>query len=381
MRRAETERGRGLKRRVDLWVGCALVAVLSLLRRRRPPPVDTSRIGLLMFGVIGDTLLASAIVHDLKRVYPFARIIAFISIANRGTLDLLDGFDEVVVVPITRPLAAIPMIRRFPIDLLIDIGQWARISALTARLARARFTVGFKTRRQFRHFAYDAVVEHSPVRHEIDNFRALLRGVGIQGGRSLPRLKPALLAEAAVAAPRPYVVFHPWASGYRSEQREWGSHNWRALGSAVLDWGYDIVITGGPEDAARAESLAAAIADSERITVLAGHATLRDTAVALGRAAAVVCVNTGVMHLAALLNAPMVALHGPTNARRWGPLSSAAVAVCPGPDTGCGFLNLGFEYPRSPPACMARITVTDVVRPLRAMLAPPATIAVSTPAR
>jgi heptosyltransferase III len=380
MKRVHSERGNRLKRRLDLWFGSILIAALSVMRRRRSQPSDVSRIGLLMFGVIGDTLLASAIVHDLKRAFPFARIIAFISNANKGTLDLLDGFDEVIVVPITRPITAIPMIRRHPVDLLIDIGQWARVSALAARLARARFTVGFRTPGQVRHFAFDAVVDHCAGRHEIDNFRALLSGVGVQG-RSLPRLKPALLAEAAVPTPRPYVVFHPWASGYRSELREWAPKNWLALAALVIDWGYEIVITGGPEDEPRAEALAASSPGCERITVLAGRSSLRNTAIVLGRASAVVSVNTGIMHLAALFNPPMVALHGPTNANRWGPLGTAAVVVGPGPEAGGGFLNLGFEYPRSPPDCMAQITVADVAQPLRAMLDSVTPAAVSSPAR
>jgi heptosyltransferase-3 len=367
MKRVHSERGTRLKRIVDLAVGSILLAVLGTLRRRRPLPRDVSTIGLCMFGVIGDTLLASCLVPDLKRAFPFARLIAFISKANQGVINLLDGFDEVVVVPITRPLAAASVVRRYPLDLLIDIGQWARISALISRLTRARFTVGFKTPRQFRHFAFDAVVEHSPSLHEIDNFRGLLRGVGLTG-RSLPKFEPALLAEIGKPSPHSYVVLHPWASGFRSELREWAEDRWIQLAKLVLEWGYDIVITGGPEDAERAAALIAKVAGGERVTSVAGKTSLRDSAVVLGRSAAVVAVNTGIMHLAALLDVPVIALHGPTNANRWGPVGRSAVVVGPGPEAGGGFLNLGFEYPRSPPDCMAQITVAAVAQPLKSKL-------------
>ncbi len=367
MRRVHSERGNRPKRVLDLLVGSPLVALLGSLRSRRQQPSDVTSIGLMMFGAIGDTLLASAIVPDLKRAFPFARIVAFISKANRGVLELLEGYDEVVVVPITRPLTAIPLIRRHPVDLLIDIGQWARISALAARLARARFTVGFKTPGQFRHFAFDAVVEHSAAVHEIDNFRGLLRGVGLRGD-SLPKFAPSLLSAIQTSAVRPYVVFHPWASGYRSEWREWALDNWVELGKLVLNWGHEIVITGGPEDAPRANALMSALSGGERVRSLAGKANLRESTIAVGRAAAVVSVNTGIMHLAALLETPMVALHGPTNARRWGPLGNSAVIVGPGPEEGGGFLNLGFEYPRVPPDCMAKISTTEVARMLKTML-------------
>jgi ADP-heptose:LPS heptosyltransferase len=81
------------------------------------------------------------------------------------------------------------------------------------------------------------------------------------------------------------------------------------------------------------------------------------------------------MHLAALLDVPMVALHGPTNPQRWGPLGRAAAVAGPGPECGCGFLNLGFEYPASPPACMERIDVSEVARLLRPMLVKPVPVA------
>jgi ADP-heptose:LPS heptosyltransferase len=369
MRRNHSERGSRLKRILDLLFGSILVAALGSLRRPRKQPTEVSSIGLFMFGAIGDTLLASAIVPDLKRAFPFARIVAFISKANRGVLDLLDAYDEVVVIPVTRPLAAVPLIRQHRVDVLIDIGQWAKVSALLARLARSRFTVGFKTRGQFRHFAFDAVIEHSPAVHELDNFRALLGGIGISG-RSLPRFKPSLLAEIQVPAARAYVVFHPWASGFRSELREWAQSRWVQLGKLVLDWGFDIVVTGGPEDAPRADALVAALGGTDHAISLAGRASLRETTREVGRAAAVVSVNTGIMHLAALLDRPMVALHGPTNARRWGPIGTSAIVVGPGPEAGGGFLNLGFEYPRTPPDCMGQISVASVAQPLHAMLGP-----------
>ena len=367
MKRVHSERGNRLKRIVDLAVGSPLLGVLGLLRRRRPLPQEVGTLGLCMFGVIGDTLLAASIVPDLKRAFPFARLVAFISKANRGVISLLDGFDEVVVVPITRPLAAAAIMRRYSLDVLIDIGQWARISALISRVARARFTVGFKTPRQWRHFAFDAVVEHSPVLHEIDNFRSLLRGVGLTG-HSLPRFEPALLADIRTPSEHSYVVLHPWASGYRSELREWPEDRWTQLANLVLEWGHDIVVTGGPEDAGRAAALVDRIGGGARVSSLAGKTSLRDTAVVLGRAAAVVSVNTGIMHLAALLGAPVVALHGPTNANRWGPVGSTAAVVGPGPESGGGFLNLGFEYPRFPPDCMGQISVMAVAQPLKSKL-------------
>jgi ADP-heptose:LPS heptosyltransferase len=111
-----------------------------------------------------------------------------------------------------------------------------------------------------------------------------------------------------------------------------------------------------------------AISRPDHVKSLAGQADLAETAMEIARAAAVVCVNTGVMHLAAALNTPLVALHGPTNPVRWGPLSADAITVAPPSDSGGGYLNLGFEYPANPPDCMAAITLEEVLIGLRKAL-------------
>jgi ADP-heptose:LPS heptosyltransferase len=55
--------------------------------------------------------------------------------------------------------------------------------------------------------------------------------------------------------------------------------------------------------------------------------TLPALAGCLQMAAAVVSVNTGVMHLAALLGCRVVSLNGPTNAVRWGGWDRAATIL------------------------------------------------------
>jgi heptosyltransferase-3 len=352
---------------LDRWVGCTLIFLIGLLHRKKPRPSDVNRIGVLMFGAIGDALLSSAIIHDLRRAFPAAHIVAFVSSSNRHTLDLLEGPDSTVVTPIGRPHRAIPIIRGHKLDVLIDVGQWPRISALLAAMAGARYTIGFRTRGTFRHWAFDAIADHSSVCHEIDNFRALVGCLGITA-RSLPRIKRDILHAPTASGDGRSIVFHPWASGFQSLMREWRTENWIALAKVVLGKGYRIVITGGPEDAARSESMADAMGCRSEVTVLAGRASLRETAVALTHATAVVSVNTGIMHLGALMNRPTLALHGPTDPRRWGPLGNSSVVIGPGPECGCAFLNLGFEYPPSPPDCMSRITVGEVAANLSAML-------------
>jgi ADP-heptose:LPS heptosyltransferase len=73
------------------------------------------------------------------------------------------------------------------------------------------------------------------------------------------------------------------------------------------------------------------------------------------------------MHVAAALGRPQVALHGPTDPAKWGPLNPAAVVVrstCP----GCPSQDMGWEYHRTDGFCMEQVGVDPVHAAARALL-------------
>jgi heptosyltransferase-3 len=362
-------RGSRVRRHIDYLIGWPALFILGLCRSKRKIPDHIKVIGFLSLSAIGDTIIASGIANDLKAAFPSTKIIAFVGPSSRGIAQIITGFDEEITVPTTHPLRALRIIRQYPTDIIIDVMAWARVTALYAASSRTHFTVGFRTVGERRHWTFDRAIEHSGERHEIENYRALLQPFGIRGN-SLPHA-----AAEFYARPRhstndraSTVVLHPWATGFRSNLREWPTENWAALARATIESGYRIVITGGSADKERALKLATAIDHPDHVMTLAGGANLADTATEIARAAAVVCVNTGIMHLAAALNTPLVALHGPTNPRRWGPLSKASITIVPPLGSQCGYLNHGFEYPANPQDCMADITINEVFAALRKAL-------------
>jgi heptosyltransferase-3 len=359
------ERGNRKLRFVDRCVGIPLVCIVSVFRRHRPQPAPGTvlRIGVFLFGAIGDSLLASATIPDLRRHFPSARITCFVTEVTRSASSIIDGVDDWIPLPIRRPDKSAAILRANSVDILIDFGQWWRITAVLTAFARARFAIGFRTPRQWRHFAYDAVATHSDQRHELENFRALVALLGVKSeGMPCVRRSPARFELSGAAQ---WIVLHPWPAGYRSELREWAEERWIAVADAVREWGYGVVITGGPSDRDRAENLAEAMGRrGNHVACAAGQASLSETVHLVERAAAVVSVNTGLMHIAAALDRPLVALHGPTNPGRWGPVSKNAVVIGPGPERGCGYLNLGHEYPARPPDCMECIAANEVLAAL-----------------
>ncbi|MBV8400732.1 MAG: glycosyltransferase family 9 protein [Acetobacteraceae bacterium] len=96
------------------------------------------------------------------------------------------------------------------------------------------------------------------------------------------------------------------------------------------------------------------------IESMAGRLGLAKTTALLAGSRLVVAVSTGILHLAAALDVPVVALYGPTNPDRWGPLSKKAIVVVP-EGVESGYLHLGFEYPDRPLECMRFISVDSVL--------------------
>ncbi|RME72371.1 MAG: glycosyltransferase family 9 protein [Planctomycetota bacterium] len=370
MSRGAADRGRPWQHRLDRVVGIPLVWALGRLRRRRRcPPRRVRRLGLLQLNAIGDTILCTPLVQALGRAYPDAEIVLAHGSTNAEAAALLPAVDRRLPLSVARPDRAIARLRRERLDVLIDLGPWPRISALLALGSGARFVIGFRTPGQARHGGFDRAVPHSSRRHEWRNIAALGAALGVRVAGP-PRLGEQTTAPLPPLPRAPFVVLHPWAGGLRHTWKEWPGARWVALGRWLRARGYALVVSGGPGDRARSDALAARLrgeGDGERVQVLAGEASLASMTRVLVRAAALVTVNTGIMHLGAALDIPLVALHGPTRVSRWGPLGTRSVALA-SRTPGCPYLHLGFEYGGRRSDCMEGIALETVTGALEGLL-------------
>lgn len=352
-----------LERFVDRYVGIPAVVVAGLLPKRpRPAPASVSRIGILKSNAIGDTLLLAGSFDALRAAYPGARITLITSVENAAAAALFGpAIDEHVVISLRAPASAIRTLRKLHLDLLLECGPWPRIDALVAGLSGARYRVGFRVPGQARHFVFDRCVEHSAERHQIENIHALVEAAGGTAFTAPAISRPNVLAGNQLPQ-TPYVVFHPWSGGYMGWVKEWATERWIALGTSLARCrGVQIVLSGGPRDAERSAALTAALAaNGIPATDVAGRFTLIEMADVLCASELVVSVNTGIMHLAALLGVPTVSLEGPVPSRRWGPVGPRVRSV-ESTLPGCGYLDLGFEYKGRRLDCMEGVAVDAVL--------------------
>jgi ADP-heptose:LPS heptosyltransferase len=361
--RADTMPGRGshILRNLDKYVGVPLVFCLGMIRRRRQFPETIRRIALLNTAAIGDTILMSAPLADIRAAYRNAEICLLVGPSNYDAACLLSAADSVVKLPVFDPLSAILQVRKLKLDLLLDFGPWARLNAILAALSQAKFSAGFRTSGQHRHYSYDLAVDHLGDAHELENYRRLVSELDL-ACRYRPRIDvEQILSSQDHKMVNPYLVFHLWPGGTGSKLKQWPLERWVKLAEHFVDSGYRIVLTGGPSQNSANRAVIDAISPMRRGFVYnyAGL-SLAATAALLFSSRLVVSVDTGVMHMAAALDVPLVALMGPACRRRWGPISASA-SVLESPLSGCGYLNLGFEIPRNPPKCMEAISFEAVL--------------------
>lgn len=358
------KRGNSVIKRADRWFGVPLLGSLAMLRRRRPLPACLLRVGVLKEAAIGDTVMLAAALHDLRLALPSAHITVFAGDSNYEFAKLLQVPDEVVWLPLGRPLEAARLIGATRPNALLDFGQWPRINAIIAALVAECYTVGFRTPNQYRHYAYDAVCEHRPDVHELVNFRALVRTL-IPSAASGPVAFPLRLEEPADVQIGPYAVVHMWPGGERSQLKEWPAEYWREVIDHLLRSGLSVVLTGGASDRAKNDGLLATLVPTGNVRNAAGLPLTHLPALLL-HSALTISVNTGLMHLASAIGTPTVGLHGPTSASRWGPCGPAAIAVV-SDDPLAGYLHLGFEYPSKCEA-MRRLPPAKVIAAIKQLM-------------
>ena len=128
-----------------------------------------------------------------------------------------------------------------------------------------------------------------------------------------------LLAKHRLTTERPVVALCPGAD-YGPAKR-WPAEHFAALAERCAEAGAEVWVLGGPRDAGSILSTSTSAVD------LAGRTSLLDAVDLLSAASAVVANDSGLMHVAAALDVPVVAVYGSSSPRFTPPLSDRAVVM------------------------------------------------------
>lgn len=290
----------------------------------RETPADPRRILVVRLGSLGDVARVLPILAGLRARFPDA---AIDWVVQRRAADLLEGhpqLDRVFVVPFRRwrdvlsreGRALRRRMRERGYDLVLDFqgsmkGTFAALAA-GGRAARVGWSPGHAEEGTW-------LLLHghrTPPGHRVNRhlrFRCLVDWLGVP---DLPPVPPryeeadrapvdAFVADAA-DLPRPWILVFPWTSPAGAHRR-WDLGRMAAAARGIRDRAGGTVVVGwGPAEEADARGFAAGIENA----VLAPPTSIRGLACLLERFDLYLGVNTGPMHLAALVGTPVLAVFG-----------------------------------------------------------------------
>jgi heptosyltransferase-2 len=296
---------------------------------------EPRRLVVLAPNWLGDAVMALPAIADVRRAFPQARLDVA---ARRSVAD---------VFRLTTSVDAV-------VTLAMDARWWRRAAFRTDAAALSSYDTAVLLPNSFgsayvvKHagvterwgFASDArsrlltraIPRPTGARHQAEYYQELVRGLGINTGPLAVALD---VPEAARINARdrltrdghvdgaPIVVLAPGAAYGKAKQ--WiPAHVARLITLIARERRATCVVVGSRADAATGAAIRAALPPLApgRLVDLIGQTTLEALAGVLACADVCVCNDSGAMHLAAAVGAPVVAIFGPTNEHATAPLGN-----------------------------------------------------------
>ena len=157
----------------------------------------------------------------------------------------------------------------------------------------------------------------------------------------IPVLKPYLTVEPAQQAEtlkkfekqtallgeRPIIGFCPGAEF--GPAKRWPHYHYSKLAEMLITQGYAVELFGSAKDESVGEEIRQVLPEELRefCVNLAGKTNLNEAVDLIANCTAVVTNDSGLMHIAAAVNRPLIALYGPTSPQYTPPLSDKATII------------------------------------------------------
>jgi lipopolysaccharide heptosyltransferase I len=287
---------------------------------------------------LGDVVHHMPAVSEARKRHPHGRISWLVEQEYAPLVRLHPGVDDVIEVAARRwrgsalqPMAWRAMrafvadLRRRSYDVVIDAQGLVR-SALIARMSRG-VRHGYdaaSVREPFAAYLYD-------VRHTVDRqWHAIARNRELTahalGYRTEDHFDYGLgkVHSADAAGARYAVLLH----GSARAAKEWPVDRWITVAEAVRAEGLEVRLPwGNAAEKARSEVIARALGSSAHVP---SRLPLDQVACSLAGATLVIGVDTGLMHLAAALRAPLIAIFTSSDPTLTGPRGSGPITVLGG---------------------------------------------------
>lgn len=306
-----------------------------------PKAKDIRKIALINFGGIGDELLFSPVIQELRTHLPQAELTLLLEDRSQAVVPLLPPLDAVIPLKLQgtpKPLFFFQLLQALMgkgFDAVISAGSSPFIPLLlfcTGIPHRVGFDANALSQR-----CLTVAAPLNKQQYAADMYFSLassfLQQVLSQQYQPpsfiLPVLQAPTAAQRAWAADlikgvdeshQKNILIHPGVSRVSLQKgidKTWPSEHWVALIQQLVSQHY-VYLVGGPDDAAIVQGISAQLPHAlSQFTTLYGQTkNLSDLAALIERADLLVSVDSSPLHIAVGLNKPVVALFGPTNEKK-----------------------------------------------------------------
>jgi heptosyltransferase-3 len=329
---------------------------------------------------IGDVILTSAMVRNLRLAYPDATVTMLCTmglrqfVVKQQIVDQAIGFDirgrgMSLWQRFKEYRSVLAEVRSRDFDLTIDLSD-SKSSRLLHRLIGAPLRVGFDPPESPLKFwetqpanILAATHGHGDA-HYLQRYLSPLRALGVDVADPIPRLEagPEARAECAKVlqqislARGTFIAVH---AGARFEGRCWQPERFaRVIDEIYSRTGLISLLIGGPEESATAQKIIETAVSPVRSLV--GSVSLETLTALLADARIFLGNESGPMHLAASAGTPVVGIYGLTPPDIWGPLGVPNRTIAP--PLPCQCVAPGRCRPNNPGGvyCVHRVKVVDV---------------------
>ncbi len=331
-----------LIRFLDKYIGIPICLILKLSDWHRKYPLDIKnpkKILLIKFWGMGSIILSSPLLRALREKFPESKIYYSTDSKNKGLYDnnlLIDYFSYVDIKNVVSSFSLLKLaldLRKEKFDIVIDLEQFSRTSAIISYLTGAKVRVGFDTKRQFRDILYTNKVNFDDKLYIVENYLNLGGALNIEPeSSSLVSISSSekdenelesILEKHKIKTIDILIGINPNASGF-AVQRRWPGKYFTRLAQSIVNKypNTKIVFTGSEDELPYVSSIIEPIEDKFSIINLAGKINLRQLALLMKRFKFFISNDSGPLHLAKAMNCPTISFFGPETPVLYAPKSS-----------------------------------------------------------
>ena len=343
---------------------------LEVARRFTRDPEVVRRILVRAPNWVGDAIMSLPVLAGLRRLFPLAEITVLAAPRVAPLFVAQPGVAEIVRYPSGRGKWQVLWELRGLFDVALALPN-SMESALGLWLVGVPSRVGYNTDAR-RLFLREAVSGRGKLAglHTVFYFLGLLKALGGIATFTPPTLcldaeevasAAQFLSEVDLPGDGPWVGLSPGAA-YGPAKR-WAPERFADLGRELQqEFGARLVLLGGAEERPVADLVKRRLEGP--VLDLVGRTSLRQALGLLSHLRLLVTNDSGLMHAAAALSVPLVAIFGSTDPAATGPFTSRATVIRhPWPCSPCFKRTCEVGYP-----CLNAISVTEVLAAARPWL-------------